>query len=140
MKKLQFGCCPDISAVSLSACEQARRSRSQRDERPRNDTGIINSVISLGLQKIDKICGNRDDELLPLFAQVLKCTSSVAYIWYTRIAAFVYDNSSSCSRVLPLHPSHSTVIHQTLHIPQKFSEPLSRGGLRLHVVAYTSTM
>lgn len=54
--KLEITCCPGISAVSLSACEQKRRSRSQTDERPTNDTGITNSVISLGLQKIDKIC------------------------------------------------------------------------------------
>lgn len=54
--KLEMTCWPDISAVSLNACEQERRSRSQTDERPRNDTGIINSAISLGLQKMDKIC------------------------------------------------------------------------------------
>lgn len=53
--KLEITCCPNTSAVSLNACEQERRSRSQTDERPRNDTGIINSVLPLGLQKMDKI-------------------------------------------------------------------------------------
>lgn len=54
--KLEIRCCPDTCATSLCACEQERRSRSQRDERPRNYTSITNSVISLGLQKIDKVC------------------------------------------------------------------------------------
>lgn len=54
--KLEITCCPGISAVPLTACEQERKSRSQTHERPRNYTGITNSVISLGLQKIDKIC------------------------------------------------------------------------------------